>query len=360
MIFSPPRRRDFLHLLHCLHLLLFLLFTFTLAGLSACDGQTPASPAPKAVPAPPAAVVSYRQQAEALLADYRRMIVLMQDEKKLAPDNREAVASVGQMLFHTLQERQSALTRLAGDPAQAAGMPPLEALLEVIENEPGWFDADRLAFQEFLTEISLRYGQSQSLAGLRIARRAAQDLLVLGEIEAAYDRELKDVFGRFATRGIEPKREKWADYIGKLQMLYSREGILKAYGVILSDAPPPVPARQPRAAADAREIFGAALPPKTLVLTFDDGPHGRHTDAILEILKRYGAPAIFFELGQNLRSQGAVAKRVLADGHQLANHSFSHGQLPRMADAVVLKEVLDTETLLDATGRNRSGLFRFP
>jgi peptidoglycan/xylan/chitin deacetylase (PgdA/CDA1 family)/uncharacterized caspase-like protein len=337
-----------------------LLFALALAGLSACDRKPP-PPLPALVVAP-AVATSLRLPAEELLADYRRMIVVMQDEKKLPPDDREAVASVGLMLFHSLQQRQQALTALVGDPADTARAPPLEALLEVIENEPGWFDADRLAFQEFLAEISLRYGQSQSLAGLRIGKRAAQDLLVLGEIEGAYDRELKDVFGRFATRGIEPKREKWADYIAKLRMLYSREGILKSYGVTLGNAqlPEPLPTTRGRPVADQREIFGAALPPKTLVLTFDDGPHGRHTDAILEILKRYGAPAIFFELGQNLRSQGAVAHRVLADGHQLANHSFSHGQMPRMSDAAVLKEVHDTEILLDATGRHGPGLFRFP
>ena len=238
-------------------------------------------------------------------------------------------------------------------------MPALNALLDRIESEPSWFDADRLAFKEFLTELAARYGQSQSLAGLKLGKRAAEDLAVLAEVERAYDRELKDVFGRFAQRGIELKREKWADYVAKLQALYSREQILKDFGAI-------VPYTQPSGAAkeeaDAREIFGTSLPPKTIVLTFDDGPHARYTDEILEILKRYDAPAIFFELGQNLgkvdaKGQpqlgpgGAVAKRILAAGHQLANHSFTHGVMAKMPDDAVRNETTETEALLDATGR---------
>lgn len=309
-----------------------------------------------------------QQRADALLAAHRQMIVLMSGERALKPAERRAVSAVGQLLFHDLQERQQALTAQAGDVGDAATVPALNALLDRIESEPSWFDADRLAFKEFLTELAVRYGQSQSLAGLKLGKRAAEDLAVLAEVERAYDRELKDVFGRFAQRGIELKREKWADYVAKLQGMYSREQILKDFGAI-------VPYTQASGAAkeeaDAREIFGTSLPPKTIVLTFDDGPHVRYTDEILEILKRYDAPAIFFELGQNLGKvdaqgkaqlgpNGAVAKRILAAGHQLANHSFTHGVMAKMADDAVRHETTETEALLDATGRVRSTLYRFP
>ena len=321
-----------------------------------------AAPAPVGIPA------QMQQRADALLAAHRQMVVLMSGERTLKPVERRAVSAVGQLLFHDLQERQQALIAQAGDVTDAATVPALNALLDRIESEPSWFDADRLAFKEFLTELAARYGQSQSLAGLKLGKRAAEDLAVLAEVERAYDRELKDVFGRFAQRGIELKREKWADYIAKLQTLYSREQILKDFGAI-------VPYTQPSGAAkeeaDAREIFGTSLPPKTVVLTFDDGPHARYTDEILEILKRYDAPAIFFELGQNLgkldakgQAQlgpgGAVARRVLAAGHQLANHSFTHGVMAKMADEAVRNETTETEALLDATGRVRSTLYRFP
>ena len=337
--------------------------------VTGCRPPETAEPAAVTAPAPP----DLRRNADLLLADYRRLIVLVQGEKDLPPEAGEAVAGVGQMLFHSLQQRQQALQEQAGDIADPALVPALDALLERIENEPAWFDADRLAFKELLADIGQRFQQAQSIAGLRLARRALDDLATLGEIEQAYDRELKDVFGRFARRGIVPRREKWAAYVARLQSLYRREQILQDHGVVLPAADTPAPALRgtPRAAADAREIFGTGLPPRTLLLTFDDGPHGTHTDAVLEILKRYGAPAIFFTLGQNLGrvdpdgtarpgARSAVARRILAAGHQLADHSFSHGQMTRMSPAVVRKEAGDTEALLDAAGRTGPLLFRFP
>ncbi|HET7868340.1 MAG TPA: polysaccharide deacetylase family protein [Burkholderiaceae bacterium] len=251
------------------------------------------------------------------------MIVLMSDERTLEPAARRAVGTVGQMLFHDLQERQEALLALAGQTADPATVPALNALLDVIESEPGWFDADRLAFKEFLARLAVMYGTAQSLPGLKLARRAGDDGAVLAEVEAAYDRELKEIFGRFAQRGIELKREKWADYVAKLRTLYTREQILKDYATIVPyREPPPEKGAKPggtRSEADAREIFGTSLPPKTVVLTFDDGPHPRYTYEILEILKRFDAPAIFFHLGRNL---GAVA----ADGRPAPGGPDGRGQ----------------------------------
>lgn len=351
-----------------------------------CDRrQAPASPAvapvaasaAAAAPAPSAASSSagalaaqLQQRADGVLAAHRQMVVLMTGERALKPAERRAVGAVGQLLFHDLQERVDALATAAADTANPATLPALEALLDRIEGEPSWFDADRLAFKEFLTRLAAQYAQSQSIAGLKLARRANEDLAVLAEVEQAYDRELKDVFGRFAKRGIELQREKWADYVAKVSKLYNREQILKDFATIV-----PYTAPSTRSGAseepDSREIFGASLPPKTVVLTFDDGPHPKYTDDILDILKRYDAPAIFFNLGRNLGTvgadgkaklgpNGAVAKRVLAAGHQLADHSFTHSVMARLSDDAVRSETTDTEALLDATGRQPSSLFRFP
>lgn len=330
-----------------------------------------ASAAAAAASTPARLAADLRERADAVLAAHRQMIVLMTGERSLKPAERRAVGSVGQLLFHDLLARQESLLALAADTKDPTLLPELEALLDRIESEPSWFDADRLAFKEFLGRLAALYGNAQSIGGLKLARRANDDLVVLGEIEAAYDRELKEIFGRFAQRGIEPKREKWTDYVAKLQTLYTREQILKDYATIVPYSAPPGGKGAAAEEADAREIFGTSLPPKTVVLTFDDGPHPSYTDAILEILKRYDAPAIFFELGRNLGkvdaeghaqagAQAAVAKRVLAAGHLLANHSYSHSVMARLGDDAVKREAADTERLLDAAGRTPSALFRFP
>jgi peptidoglycan/xylan/chitin deacetylase (PgdA/CDA1 family)/uncharacterized caspase-like protein len=365
-----------------------VLAAMLLFAVTGCDRPpapaSPASPAASAaaasaVPSPAIATAAsaaatltaqLQQRADGLLAAHRQMIVLMTGERALKPAERRAVGAVGQLLFHDLQERVDALAAAAADTANPATLPALEALLDRIESEPGWFDADRLAFKEFLTRLAVQYAQSQSIAGLKLARRANEDLAVLAEVEQAYDRELKDVFGRFAKRGIELQREKWADYVAKLSKLYNREQILKDYATIV-----PYTAASTKSGAaeeaDSREIFGGSLPPKTVVLTFDDGPHPKYTDDILDILKRYDAPAIFFNLGRNLGTvdaqghaklgpNGAVAKRVLQAGHQLADHSFTHSVMAKLSDDAVRTETTQTEALLDATGRQPSSLFRFP
>jgi peptidoglycan/xylan/chitin deacetylase (PgdA/CDA1 family)/uncharacterized caspase-like protein len=337
---------------------------------SAAASSATAPPAITAASATATLTAQLQQRADGLLAAHRQMIVLMTGERALKPAERRALGAVGQLLFHDLQERVDALAAAAADTANPATLPALEALLDRIESEPGWFDADRLAFKEFLTRLAAQYAQSQSIAGLKLARRANEDLAVLAEVEQAYDRELKDVFGRFAKRGIELQREKWADYVAKLSRIYNREQILKDYATIV-----PYTAASTRSGAaeeaDSREIFGGSLPPKTVVLTFDDGPHPKYTDDILDILKRYDAPAIFFNLGRNLGTvdaqghaklgpNGAVAKRVLQAGHQLADHSFTHSVMARLSDDAVRTETTHTEALLDATGRQPSSLFRFP
>jgi len=336
------------------------------AAATAASAATATASAP---PQAPSLTVQLRERADAMLASHRQMIVLMSRERSLKAPERRAVGAVGQMLFHDMQERLDALTGLVANTSDSATVQALDALLDRIESEPSWFDADRLAFKEFLTRVAAQYAQAQSIAGLKIARRANDDLAVLAEVEQAYDRELKDIFGRFAQRGIELKREKWADYVAKLSALYSREQILKDYGTIVPYTPPP--GAKSAEEADAREIFGTSLPPKTVVLTFDDGPHPKYTDDILDILKRYDAPAIFFNLGRNLGTvdasgkarlgaNAAVAKRVLAAGHLLANHSYTHSVMAKMGDDAVRSETVNTEALLDAEGRAPTPLFRFP
>jgi peptidoglycan/xylan/chitin deacetylase (PgdA/CDA1 family)/uncharacterized caspase-like protein len=339
-----------------------------LAALAACEPKS----APVAAPAVNAAQLAQLQQGvDGLLAQYRKMIVLMDGERALKAAERSAAEGVGHLLFHELQQRTQALVAQSTAGADLALLAALTQVLDRIESDPAWFDADRLAFKDFLGRLAQYHSASQSLAGLKLAKRANEDLAMLAEVEQAYESELKDSFGRFAKRGIELKREKWTDYVAKLRSLYTREQIMRDYATIVPYATATPKAYAGAADGEPRELFGDKLPPKTVLLTFDDGPHARYTDEILEILKRYGAKAVFFQLGQNLGTLDAkgqvlpgpgskVAQRVLAAGHVLANHSFTHGLMSKFELDKVKSEAADTEALLDGVGRSGVPLFRFP
>lgn len=63
--------------------------------------------------------------------------------------------------------------------------------------------------------------------------------------------------------------------------------------------------------------------PKTVALTFDDGPT-KYTSEILDLLQLYQAKATFFCVGKQIEKYPEIAKRILAEGHTIGNHSYSH------------------------------------
>jgi peptidoglycan/xylan/chitin deacetylase (PgdA/CDA1 family) len=82
---------------------------------------------------------------------------------------------------------------------------------------------------------------------------------------------------------------------------------------------------------------------KRIALTFDDGP-STYTPKVLRILKRYKAKATFFMLGQEVSRYPAIARRVLAQGHELANHSMHHSLLPSESDIKRTSHIIKKRT----------------
>lgn len=64
---------------------------------------------------------------------------------------------------------------------------------------------------------------------------------------------------------------------------------------------------------------------KVVALTFDDGPDPRQTPQFLDILKAHQAPATFFVIGRSVQQNPEIARRIVEEGHTIANHSWSHG-----------------------------------
>src|SRR4051812_16818422 len=117
-----------------------------------------------------------------------------------------------------------------------------------------------------------------------------------------------------------------------------------------------------------RKQFPRTLPlaPKEIVLTFDDGPLSGTTERVLEALKNECVRATFFMLGRNAAAHPALAKRVLADGHTVAHHTYKHPLLNRMpidrAEAEIDHGIAAVEAAAygEPGGPPRTPFFRFP
>lgn len=86
-------------------------------------------------------------------------------------------------------------------------------------------------------------------------------------------------------------------------------------------------------------------------LTFDDGPDSLTTPWVLDLLESYQAPATFFVIGKNAGRHPDLIARILAQGHTIGNHTYSHDPLIMLKSSRQLKaEIVKTQSVLDAHG----------
>ncbi|MEV6494400.1 polysaccharide deacetylase family protein, partial [Actinoplanes sp. NPDC051633] len=112
-------------------------------------------------------------------------------------------------------------------------------------------------------------------------------------------------------------------------------------------------------ASDGR-VVGERLPPRTVALTFDDGPDPVWTPRILDALRRHRATATFFVVGAQVNKHPDLVRRIVAEGHQLGLHSFTHRDLTTMSEPRRRIEFeLTRNAVAQATGQDLK-LFRPP
>jgi peptidoglycan-N-acetylglucosamine deacetylase len=99
---------------------------------------------------------------------------------------------------------------------------------------------------------------------------------------------------------------------------------------------------------------------KTIVLTFDDGPTAEYTPAILEALKAEGVHATFFAVGSQAEREPELLRRIVADGHELGNHSFSHPDMGKISEFDADLQINSTNRLFEALTGKSTVLFRPP
>lgn len=124
---------------------------------------------------------------------------------------------------------------------------------------------------------------------------------------------------------------------------------------------------------------GSPPPPKTIYLTFDDGPTAGYTDEVLADLRAAGAHATFFQLGQSTYSvsgmcpapmsynkcltsakNAGLVRQALADGNEIGTHSWTHPDFTTISKSKTATEISQARSLQVAITGHDSKLFRYP
>ena len=90
------------------------------------------------------------------------------------------------------------------------------------------------------------------------------------------------------------------------------------------------------------------IPPvdRYAALTFDDGPHPKYTEQLLDGLKERGVAATFFVTGENAENYPDIIRREQEEGHLIGNHTWSHVDVTKMSDKQACEEITKTSELV--------------
>ncbi|MBB5034017.1 polysaccharide deacetylase family protein [Prosthecobacter vanneervenii] len=118
---------------------------------------------------------------------------------------------------------------------------------------------------------------------------------------------------------------------------------------------PPVPP------AGARISYSSVkISQKTLAMTFDDGPHPSLTPKLLDLLKERNIKCTFFLIGQQVKMYPDIVRRIIAEGHEIGNHTWTHCSLTSRSDDQIRSELKKSEDAVFEVAGVRPHLVRPP
>ncbi len=99
---------------------------------------------------------------------------------------------------------------------------------------------------------------------------------------------------------------------------------------------------------------------RIVALTYDDGPNPPYTERLLDVLAKHNVKVTFFMIGNRIEKHPETVNRVIAEGHQIGNHSYSHPLLGFLLPPSVRREIERTDALLQRLLRseNPTGVFK--
>lgn len=149
------------------------------------------------------------------------------------------------------------------------------------------------------------------------------------------------------------------DYSAQLSAM---DTAMVGWGVKLKGrSPPEVPKAQREELKKYNAVYAGNPETKELYLTFDLGYENGYTETVLDTLSKRGVKATFFITGYYLSDQPEIIKRIIADGHVIANHSLNHKSFPGCTDEALKDEILGLAAKYEeATGLELTKLVRPP
>ena len=99
---------------------------------------------------------------------------------------------------------------------------------------------------------------------------------------------------------------------------------------------------------------------KVVAMTFDDGPHPTLTPQLLDLLRDRNIKCTFFVVGKNARAYPHIIRRMVAEGHEVANHTWNHPSLTSLSDDQIRQELRSSEEAVMAAANYRMRVIRPP
>lgn len=260
-----------------------------------------------------------------------------------------------EMVERNLHELQHVFARLLEEgngkgPLQKAAWYSLTAL-----NKPfdvAWTEGDQWAVISLAQEFKATFEQVQA-ANPSIKMESPKFFKYTKKSEeekrTAYARNILRYESRKPRYVDSFLQKKWDDYQAERKAEQEKEK-----------------SRQPNAAqiypdaGSAGTINGSAFPKGTWALTFDDGPHPKHTKGMLDALNRGNYRGMFFWLSKNMKAMPAIVDQTKNEGSRRASHSYTHANLPKLNSAGLDKEITQAATAFEEVVGSRPTFFRCP
>lgn len=172
------------------------------------------------------------------------------------------------------------------------------------------------------------------------------------------------------TTSHRPWRRIHTSMTSSYRLPVSRRSLITATGMLVfAGCSPRLPPRDSGADAGAKGTRRTALTspqfyvrkgPRDIALTFDDGPHPQWTPAALSMLRRLDIRATFFLIGSQVDAHPDLARAIAADGHVLANHTWSHADLAKTTSDTTHAQIARASDAIEKACGSRPAMFRSP